>query len=319
MRLGLGFLGGPDVRSLVEIGRAAERAGFDSLWHAETRITRDSVTALTALTMATERVRLGSAAINVFTRGAVLTAITWAALAEAAPGRVVLGLGPGSPDPLGQQGYGFDHPVSRLREFVALVRASWREPAPVSYEGRFSRLDRLVPEVRPLSPVPIYLCVTGPRALDCAGEVADGVILNAFMPVSYTRRALNRLDTAAAGSFKGEVGQCMVVAMADSIAEAAARVRPILATYLVHFPKLAAQTGLEPEFLARLRERAREGGLEATFSELPDSLVSEYAIAGPAGDCRERLAAYRETGLQLPVLFPDPLSIGRTIEQLASA
>src|SRR5262249_754853 len=176
-----------------------------------------------------------------------------------------------------------------------------------------------VPEIRPPSPVPIYLCVTGPRALDCAGEIADGVILNAFMPVSYTRRALTRLDKAAGGRFRGEIGQCMVVAMADSVAEAAARVRPILATYLVHFPNLAAQTGLEPAFLARLRQRAGESGLEATFTELSDSLVSEHAIVGAAGDCGERLAAYREAGLQLPVLFPDPLSVEHAIEQLASA
>ena len=64
MRIGLGFLGGPDLRHLAEIGRSAEEAGFESLWHAETRVTRDSVTAMTALLMATERVRVGSAAIN---------------------------------------------------------------------------------------------------------------------------------------------------------------------------------------------------------------------------------------------------------------
>jgi len=94
MALGLGFLGGPDLRRLVELGRLAEDAGFDSLWHAETRVTRDSVSALTALLLGTERVRVGSAAINVYTRGAALVAVTWAALAEAAPGRVVLGVGP---------------------------------------------------------------------------------------------------------------------------------------------------------------------------------------------------------------------------------
>ena len=318
MKLGLGFLGGPDLRSLVELGRAAEQAGFDSLWHAETRITRDSVTALTALAMATEKVRLGSAAINVFTRGAVLTAITWAALAEVAPGRILLGVGPGSPDPLGQQGYRFDFPVSRLREFVAAVRASWDSPAPVSYQGRFSSLAGLVSEVRPPTPVPIYLCVTGPRALDCAGAVADGVILNAFMPVSYTRRALDRLDLAAGGKFHGEVGQCMIVALADTVSEAAARVRPILATYLVYFPNLAAETGLDPEFLTRLREQAREGGLESTFAELPDTMVAEHSLIGPVGACKERLGAYQDAGLQLPVLFPDPLSVDRTIRELAS-
>lgn len=319
MKLGLGFLGSPDLRSLVQIGRDAERAGFDSLWHAETRITRDSVTALTALAMTTERVRIGSAAINVFTRGAALTAITWAALAEAAPGRVVLGVGPGSPDPLSQQGYLFEFPVSRLREFVASVRASWNSPAPVSYEGRFTRLSSLMPEVRPQDPVPIYLCVTGPRALDCAGEIADGVILNAFMPASYTRRAIARLHAAAGSEFHGEVGQCLVVALADTVAKAAARVRPILATYLVHFPNLAAETGLDPEFLSRLREQAREGGLEATFPELPDSLVANHSLVGPVGACKERLVAYQESGLQLPVLFPDPISMDRAIREFASA
>jgi len=318
MKLGFGFLGGPDLRSLVEIGRAAEQAGFDSLWHAETRVTRDSVTATTALLMATERVRVGSAAINVYTRGAALVAITWAALAEAAPGRVVLGVGPGSPAPLGQQGYEFDHPVTRLAEFVAAVRAAWAQPAPVSFHGIHTRFRGLVPELQPVPPPPLYLCVTGPRALDCAGRLADGVILNAFMPVSYTKRALSRLSSAAGlDGFRGEVGQAMVVAMADSIAEAAARIRPILATYLVHFPNLAAETGLDPELLEQLRIRARNDGLEATFSRLPDSLVAEHALCGPAAACMERLAEYREAGLALPVLFPDPQSVERTIRELA--
>jgi 5,10-methylenetetrahydromethanopterin reductase len=319
VKLGLGFLGGPDLRALVEIGRAAEAAGFESLWHAETRITRDSVTALAALAMGTERVRLGSAAINVFTRGAVLTAITWAALAEAAPGRVVLGIGPGSPDPLAQQGFPFDFPVSRLREYVASIRATWRETVPVSFEGRHTRLTSLMPEVRPADPVPIYLCVTGPRAMDCAGQIADGVVLNAFMPASYTQRSMARLDSAAGGKFAGEVGQCLVVALADTVAEAAARVRPILATYLVYFPNLAAETGLDAEFLTKLREKAHAGGLEATFADMPDSLVSQHALVGPVAECRKRLAAYREVGLQLPILFPDPISMERTVRELAGA
>lgn len=320
MKLGFGFLGGPDLRQLAKIGRSAEAAGFESLWHAETRVTRDSVTALTGLLLATERVRVGSAAINVYTRGAALVAITWSALAEAAPGRVVLGIGPGSPEPLGQQGYAFDQPVSRLAEFVEAVRAAWSSPPPVSIDGAHTRFSGLMPEVRPDPPPPVYLCVTGPRALDCAGRLADGVILNAFMPVSYTRRALARLDAAAGpGGFRGEVGQAMVVAMADSVAEAAERVRPILATYLVYFPNLAAETGLDPELLVHLRQRAHEKGLQSTFSSLPDALVAEHALVGPAGACGERLAAYEEAGLGLPVLFPDPQSVARTISELAPA
>ncbi|HEY7200771.1 MAG TPA: LLM class flavin-dependent oxidoreductase [Candidatus Dormibacteraeota bacterium] len=318
--LGLGFLGGPDLRRLVELGRLAEAAGFESLWHAETRVTRDSVTAVTALLLGTERVRVGSAAINVYTRGAALTAITWAALAEAAPGRVILGVGPGSPAPLAQQGYGFDRPVSRLAEFVAAVRATWSDAAPVSLPGRHSRLDGLTPEVRPPAAPPVYLCVTGPRALDLAGACADGVVLNAFMPVAYTRRAIARLDAAAGpGGFAGEVGQAMVVVLDASVSAAAERVRPILATYLVHFPNLAAETGLDPEFLSRLRAVAAERGLPAVFGELPDALVQEHALVGPPEACRERLAAYRAAGLALPVLFPDPAGAELAVRVLAGA
>src|SRR4030088_1593502 len=93
--LGLGFLGFPDLRAMVTAGQEAEAAGFESAWVAETRVGRDAVTGMTALLLGTQRLRVGSGVINVFTRGAGVTAITWATLAEAAPGRVVLGVGPG--------------------------------------------------------------------------------------------------------------------------------------------------------------------------------------------------------------------------------
>lgn len=317
--IGLGFLGFPDLRGMVRAGKAAEQAGFESVWVAETRITRDAVSAMTALLLGTERLRVGSAAINVFTRGAALTAITWATMAEAAPGRVVLGIGPGSPTPLGQQGYRFDHGVNRLREFVEAVRAAWSGAPPVDYSGHHVQFNGLMPELQPETAIPVYLGVTGPRALDCAGAIADGVILNAFMPPSYVVRARKRLDAGADGHFSGQVGGAIVVAMADSVAEAAARVRPILATYLVYFPNLAKETGIDPEFLDNLRNRAHEDGLESTFPELSDELVQQHALCGPASACKERLTEYRRVGLELPVLFPDPQSLDRTISELAGA
>jgi 5,10-methylenetetrahydromethanopterin reductase len=317
--LGLGFLGFPDLRAMAAAGQAAEAAGFESAWVAETRVTRDAVSGMTALLLGTQRLRVGSAAINVFTRGAGVTAVTWATLAEAAPGRVVLGIGPGSPTPLAQQGYTFDGGVRRLAEFAEAVRAAWTGTPPVDYHGRFVSFDGLMPELQPDPPPPIYFAVTGPRALDRAGAMADGVILNAFMPPAYVVRARERLDAAAGGGqrFAGEIGGAIVVAMADSVAEAAARVRPILATYLVYFPNLARETGIDPEFLERLRARASQSGLESTFADLPDALVQQHALCGPPDACRERLAEYRHAGLELPVLFPDPLSLEPTIHSLA--
>lgn len=318
-RLGLGFLGFPGIRAMAELGRRAEAAGFESAWVSETCITRDAVTGMTALLLATERLRVGSAATNVFTRGAALTAVTWATLAEAAPNRVVLGLGAGSLSPLAQQGYVVDYPLSRLREYVEAVRAAWSAPVPVAYCGRFVRFTDLVPEVRPLVPPPIYFCVAGPRALACAATMADGVVLDAFMPAQYARTTCARLAEAAGGRYAGEVAGVIVVSLAPSVEEGAERVRPLLASYLVNFPELARETGLDPDFVARLRRHAASDGITATYADLTDDLVARYAACGPPESCRERLSEYRAAGLQLPIVFPEPRSMASAVSALAGA
>jgi len=315
---GLGLLGHPDLGSIADVARRAEERGFESMWISETRITRDAVTAMTAALLATQKIRVGSAAINVFTRGAGLVAVTWAALAEAAPGRVVLGLGGGSAIPLTQQGLPHDHTVSRMREYTEAVRGAWTAPAPYSYGGEYVRFEGLMPEVRPKVVPPVYFCVAGPRALACAAKLADGVVFDAFLPPGYVRWARATLDAAApGGAYRGELGGALVVSVADSVREGAAPLRPILANYLVNFPELARMTGIDVDLVTRMQERFAAGGLTAAGELLPDELIARHAVCGPPSTCRERIDEYREAGLRLPILFPDPGSLRPAIEELA--
>jgi 5,10-methylenetetrahydromethanopterin reductase len=317
--VGLGFLGYPDLRALVEAGRRAEERGFESAWVSETRITRDAVTGMTALLLSTRTLRVGSAAINVFTRGAGLVAVTWATMAEAAPGRVVLGLGGGSEVPLTQQGLPHDHTVSRMREFTEAIRGAWSSAAPFSFEGSYVRFKGLNPEVRPVQPPPVYFCVAGPRALACAAQIADGVMFDTFLPPAYVRGARVSLDDSAAGGrYRGEVAGALVVSIADTLAEAAAPLRPVLANYLINFPELARVTGIDSELVDRMRERSATEGLDGAGRLLSDELLSRHAVCGPLPACREKLDEYRSAGLDLPVLFPVPSSMRTTIEELAS-
>jgi len=319
-RLGIGFLGEPGLRAMAAAGARAEEAGFESAWVAETRITRDAVTGVTALLLETRTLRVGSAAINVFTRGAGLVAVTWATLAQEWPGRVVLGLGGGSAVPLAQQGYPHDHTVSRMREFAEALRGAWTSPSPYSYEGAYLRFEGLDVEVRPTEPPPIYFCVAGPRALACAGQVADGVVFDAFLPPSYVVGARSRLDESAAGRhFGGELAGVVVVSIGADRAEAVAPVRPVLAGYIVNFPELAHAIGVDAELMAAMRERAVHDGVEASASLLSDELISRHAVCGTAAECRERIAEYRAAGLELPILFPVAGSLERSIDDLAGA
>ncbi|HEY1419917.1 MAG TPA: LLM class flavin-dependent oxidoreductase [Candidatus Dormibacteraeota bacterium] len=319
-RLGIGFLGYPDLRTLVEAGKAAEEGGFESAWVAETRLTRDAVTGVTALLLNTTRVRVGSAAINVFTRGAGLIAVTWATLAEAAPGRAVLGLGVGSEGPLAQQGYAVDHPVSRLRDMITAVRSAWAAGAPLTIDEGSVRFRGIVLEIRPEPPPSIYLCVGGPRALALAGEVADGVVLDAFLTPSAAEGARAILDSKAPGGvFDGELAGGVVVSLSDDPDEAAAPLKRLLAQYLVTFPELARITGVDPELIERLRSLSETEGLERAADLISSGLVARHALCGTPQACRSRLADYRAAGYELPVLFPLPGSLDRCLREMPGA
>ena len=295
---------------MIEAGRAAEAAGFESAWVAETRLTRDAVSAVTALLLATDRIRVGSAAINVFTRGAGLIAVTWATLAEAAPGRVVLGLGVGSQRPLRQQGYDVDHPVARLKETVEAVRAAWTSVGAVDLEGSYVRFRGLELEVRPAPQPRVYLCVGGPRALALAGAIADGVVLDAFLAPEFAAHARTLLDGGAPdGRFAGEVAGALMVSLADSQVEAAAPLKGLIATYLVNFPELAEVSGIDQELVGRIRSRWSEG-VDRAAELVPTEVVARHALCGTARECRARLADYRDAGYELPILFP----VGDTYE-----
>src|SRR5439155_18379203 len=95
---------------------------------------------MAAIAAATERVRVGTAIMNVYTRNPVVIAITFVSLDELAPGRIVMGLGTGSPLILAPQGQPFEKPLTRLREYVEVIRPLMRGE-PVSYAGETVQLD----------------------------------------------------------------------------------------------------------------------------------------------------------------------------------
>jgi len=82
---------------MVELAKRAEARGFDSIWVAETRMTRDGFVPLAAIAAATERVRVGTGIVNVYTRNPVVLALSFVALEELAPGRIMMGLGRSCP------------------------------------------------------------------------------------------------------------------------------------------------------------------------------------------------------------------------------
>lgn len=307
-RVGIGFLGSPRVRGMIEAAKRAEEDGADSAWIAETRFTMDAITPLAALATATSRIKLASSVINVYTRSASLIAVTMATLDELSGGRVILGIGPGSPSILAKQGIPFEAPLRRLREYVESIRLVLRG-GPVDYAGEYVKMRGLSLDFTPpRAEIPIYIAATGPRALRLAGMIADGVILNVFTSVQYTERAVRivREGARSAGRSGGDVDILSYNAVSAGIDEASARepLRKLVATYLLNFPAIAKESGVPASFIESIRNVYASSGLEEASRILPDGVIDMLAVCGPPDVCRERLSAYRSAGIDMPVLIP---------------
>src|SRR4051794_16392921 len=91
-RYGLLLAGAPAMPEMVQIARRAEASGFESVWVAETRLTRDAFVPMAAIAEATSTLRVASGIVNTYTRNPVVLAISFLGLEELAPGRIVMGL-----------------------------------------------------------------------------------------------------------------------------------------------------------------------------------------------------------------------------------
>jgi 5,10-methylenetetrahydromethanopterin reductase len=312
---------------MVSLAQRAEAAGFESVWVAETRLTRDAITPVAAIAVGTQRLRVGTGIVNVYTRNPVLIALTFATLDELAPGRIVMGLGAGSPLVLEAQGVRFSKPFTRLREYCEVIPRLLAGES-VTYRGGFvdlreARIEDVLAHggVGRHDRIPMYLAATGPRAVEYAGEVADGVLLNVCLPISYVEERRQRLADAAARAGRDpadvELAMCVVVSPHEDPQLGRDAARRFLAVYLSLFPNVARETGLDPRFVERLRAVFSESGVDAAARSIDDAVVDRLTASGSVDDCRRRLEEYRAVGVQLPILSPVDGALELTIDHLA--
>jgi len=176
----------PDYPALAA---QAEAAGYDTLWTGEVN-GPDAVTTMTLLASHTGRINVASGIIPIQTRTPIVLGMTAASLAQIAPGRIRLGLGISSRIIVSQwNGVPFERPLEQLREAVQVIRMVLAGER-VNFEGRCYRIQNFrLMQPPPAKPVPIYLGALGPRMLQLAGEIADGVLLNWIPPEAVPGRS----------------------------------------------------------------------------------------------------------------------------------
>jgi F420-dependent oxidoreductase-like protein len=308
---------GTNPADLFPLVEEAERLGFDSVWVAEAWGT-DAVSVLGWLAARTERIKLGSAIMQIPGRTPANAAMTAATLDLLSGGRVLLGLGTSGPQVVeGWHGQPWGKPLGRTREYVEIVRAALRREV-VEHDGAHYRIPwdgdgatglgkPLKLMLRPLrAEIPIYLAALGPKNVALAAEIADGW-LPIFLAPERFADAFGPSLADARDDF--EIAATASVLVGDDVAALRDALRPHVALYVGgmgakgrnFYNALVRRYGWEAE-AERIQELYLAGKRREAIAAVPDELVDSVSLVGPKERIAERLEAWRETPVTTLVL-----------------
>jgi F420-dependent oxidoreductase-like protein len=346
MKLSTQLMYAGNPRQAADEVASLEKAGLDTVWVAEA-YGFDSPTLMGYLAAKTDTVEIGAAILNVYSRTPGALAQTAAGLDNVSGGRAILGLGASGPQVIeGWHGLAYDKPLGRTREVVDIVRMALRRER-LEYDGKVFHLP--LPEGqgtglgKPLklltrperSSVPIYVAALGKKNVEGTAEYADG-----WLPFLYApeRAADVWGDALAAGAAKRppELGPLEVVAggmvcIGEDVKGMLDLARPTVALYVGgmgargknFYNTLACEYGFEKE-AAQIQDLYLGGNKRDAEAVVPLELLEMVNLVGPASHVRERIEAFRESGVTNLQVMPvaadggDPADVVAQVKEWAS-
>ena len=290
-----------------EMVREIDQLGFDRLWLTDSSLhARNAYAYLTLAALTSSRLGLGTAVTNPLTRHPAITAASAATVDEISNGRFVLGIGAGD-RPLLALGMK-PAPVDSLRASIAATRALWRGER-VSVTDRVFTLDDAHLRFEARSGIDIYIAASGPRMLELAGEVADGVILLVGLFPEAIAWALDHVDRGAAeaGRPRPHIAVFAYGAIDQDQGRALESARSIAAWFPQTAPVICELAGLPYELVQEVRERYAGGEFQeagSAASLLPDEFVRRVALAGDRTLALEHIREAAAAGADSVHVFP---------------
>ncbi len=298
----------------VRHARLAEELGFGSFWVPEDPFWRGAFTIASAIAAATSRIKVGLGVVNPYTRHPTLIAMELAALEELSHGRSILGVGAGLKDWIeGRLGIPYTRSTSAMREAVQVVRRMFRREQ-VSLDGRVFRIGGTRMSFQPpRTEIPIHLGVMGPKNLELAGEVADGVLLSVTTSPAYLQFAMEHIRRGLERAGRDErgftIGAYLIASISEDERAARDGVKPLLAmliSLMAPQPEvpILKTAGLDADTIRAFGASLARG--EPPVAMVTDWMIDAFTIAGSPAHCRERLKALTDAGINTPVFFEVP-------------
>jgi F420-dependent oxidoreductase-like protein len=319
LKLGLntGYWAGGPPPGVEDSIAEAERLGYDSIWTAEA-YGSDCLTPLAWWGAKTEKLKLGTAIVQMSARQPAATAMAAMTMDILSGGRFILGLGVSGPQVVeGWYGMPFAKPLARTREYIGILRDIWARRGPLVADGEHYKLPLpggtglakpLKSSIHPLrEDIPIYLGAEGPKNIAMCAELCDGWLAMLFAPEQqdvykgYLEEGFSRPGARrTADDF--QVNATVPLIVSDDIEAAADMLRPFYALYFggmgakgTNFhANVAIRMGYEAE-VDQIAELYLAGKKDEAAAKVPRKLIEQMSLIGPREKIRDDLARWRES------------------------
>lgn len=308
------YLNGLPMNEVRRYARTMDERGFHSAWFPEIAF-NDGITPIAVVGAETRHLKLGPAIVGPWGRSPVVMALTFASLAQIAPARIILGLGTQArPYVENWHGRVYERPLAAMREYITIVKRILAGEL-TTHEGDIFRVRNFQLSFPPPQPaVPVYMAAIGPKMIELAGEIADGVI-GAFWSVPYVEKiVMPRLRAGAAragrsldgfqicvdlptlitpddSGFDLHKGQVLQFSTADRSSPA--------------YAESIAAAGFA-DALVTIKDCVARRDYDAAFAAIGHDMVDALTLSGTPDHVRARIATYADAGITLMQCMPTP-------------
>ena len=292
---GIEFVPDESVLKIGYMAKLAEDAGFGNIWITDHYNNRDVWTTLAVLSLLTNKISLGTGVTNPYTRNAAITASSIASINELSGGRAILGIGPGDKATFDKMGIDWDKPLSRVRETVLAIRAflAKEQVSQAGFKGAQMSFTT--------SKIPIYIGAQGPKMLELAGAISDGVLINASHPDDFKFAVpMIRAGAEKAGRKPEDVQVCAYASFsADKDPAKAVNASKIVVAFIVAG---SPENVLERHGIGMYEAKAISDAIsrfdfKGAMDGVTPRMTEAFSISGAPADCRARIDELLSTGV----------------------
>ena len=323
MKLGVSVgYSGRTIDLPIEQIQEAEAMGCDSVWTAEA-YGSDALTPLAWIGAQTQKIKLATGIVQLSARTPAATAMAAMTLDQLSGGRMILGLGASGPQVVeGWYGMPYKKPVTRMREYVGIMRDVFEREAPLSHEGPHYPIpytgEGATGLGKPLksilhgrADIPIVIGAEGPKNIEQTAEIADGWLAMLLSPLHFDAVYRPKLEAGFAKASPRPTGApktmsdfeiyvTQPVVPGDDLDACRDQVRPFLALYIggmgakdQNFHKNAVDRYGYSDATDRIQELYLAGKKADAAAAIPTALIDELALIGPKEHMRDQLEHWK--------------------------